>query len=93
MSEHRAKRSPWHPPEPIGRSAEPSVKRWSQLEQAAKADDLRLFRTPGCVTVEDLAHRPQVTITTDQIDSDEEADKLCRAALAAALDALRSMRQ
>ncbi|HET9063719.1 MAG TPA: hypothetical protein VFO62_10560 [Candidatus Binatia bacterium] len=68
-----------------------TLKTWHQLEQAAAGQDLRLFRTEGCVTVETLHRVPYVTITTDQIDRDGDADRVVRAALGAALEALRSI--
>ena len=68
----------------------PTLKTWRQLEQMAAEQHLYLFRTPGCVTVEVPPGRvPYVTITTDQIDSDENADRVVRAALAGALKELR----
>jgi hypothetical protein len=65
------------------------IKTWHTLESEAKAQDLRLLRTPGCVTVYDVVGREHVTITTEWPLSDEDADRVCRAALAAALDELR----
>lgn len=69
----------------------PTPKTWHQLERLAAEQDLRLFRTPGCVTVETLHRVPYVTITTDRIDRDEDADRVVRAALGAALEALQGL--
>lgn len=64
-------------------------KTWRQLEVLANEQDLHLFRTFGCVTVETMNRVPYVTITTDQLD-DAHADRVVRAALGSALEALRT---
>lgn len=69
----------------------PTLKTWRDLERLAAEQHLSLSRTPGCVTVETLHRVPYVTITTDQIDRDEDADRVVRAALEAALGVLRSL--
>lgn len=84
-------RSPWHPVEKPDAPRAPAPKTWTQLERLAAEQDLRLFRTAGCVTVETLRGAPYVTITTDQLFRDDDADRVVRAALGAALEVLRGV--
>lgn len=67
----------------------PTAKTWRELERMATGDHLQLFRTEGCVSVLSIETpaRPVVTITTE-ILRDEDADRVVRRALEAALDAL-----
>lgn len=65
-----------------------TAKTWRQLELAAAADRLDLLRTDGCVTVRAGSHE-LLTITTSNALDDDNADRVVRAALDGALDALR----
>ncbi len=65
---------------------------WTQLQEAAAADDLELHRTTGGVSVEttDMFKVPLVTITIGDLD-EKDSDIVLRATLQRALEALRAL--